>query len=170
MATTDPLTGCFNRRYWFDLALRETERSQRFNTPLAIIMTDLDHFKAVNDTYGHLVGDVVLMTVAKRLAENIRSVDVLGRYGGEEFSILLPGAALKEAQRIAERLRRSVAKSAVETEERDIPLTISLGVTCLRPGADAVTITDLIEKADKALYNAKQQGRNRVSVWNKDLL
>jgi diguanylate cyclase (GGDEF)-like protein len=162
IAITDPLTGLYNRRGLLELGRHEVERFQRFNQPLSAIMLDIDHFKNVNDTYGHPVGDQVLCGLAERCRILIRQVDIIGRYGGEEFSILLPETDLFQASAIAERLRRSVEESPFFTEAGPISITVSLGVS--RAGRSLDSLVTLIEQADAALYQAKQNGRNRVEI------
>jgi diguanylate cyclase (GGDEF)-like protein/PAS domain S-box-containing protein len=163
LAITDPLTEQYNRRGFFDLAQREMERFSRYQYPLAAIMLDIDHFKHVNDTHGHRVGDRVLRSLADRINQNIRQVDILGRYGGEEFVILLPETELFKACEIAERIRSAVSAEAIlESENGPIQVTVSLGVTRATRGTSS--LPELLEQADKALYQAKQNGRNRVEV------
>jgi diguanylate cyclase (GGDEF)-like protein len=162
MAITDGLTGIYNRRHFFELAERELNRARRLNQPLAAIMLDVDRFKRVNDTYGHAVGDQVLRFVAERCTESVRSIDILGRYGGEEFAIILLATDLSGGHRVAERLRRSVADTSVPTEKGDLTVTISLGVASISPDDDDVA--SLLNRADAAMYAAKQAGRNRVAV------
>lgn len=162
IAITDPLTGLYNRRGLLELGRHEIERVQRFNQPLSAVMLDIDHFKQVNDTYGHPVGDQVLCGLAERSRALIRQVDIIGRYGGEEFAILLPETDLFQASAIAERLRRSVEEAPFLTEQGPISITVSLGVS--RAGRGINNLVTLIEQADEALYQAKQRGRNRVEV------
>jgi diguanylate cyclase (GGDEF)-like protein len=159
LATTDDLTGTANRRSFFDVAGRELEQARRSGLPLAAIMLDIDHFKRVNDTHGHAVGDEVIRTVAARLSERLRPSDTIGRYGGEEFAVLLSGAAGDTAERVAEALRAAVADLPVGTRAGALPVTISLGTAELGPDDDVVA---LLARADEALYRAKSDGRNRV--------
>lgn len=163
LAITDPLTGLYNRRHFFELAEREFDRARRYNHPLSVIMMDLDYFKQVNDTYGHLVGDQVLQTVAQRLQQELREVDLLGRYGGEEFTVFLPETDLVGVRQVAERLCQRVAQSPVDTERAPVSITISLGVVGLDESCTSLDV--LIDRADQALYTAKQGGGNRVCVW-----
>ncbi len=162
LATTDGLTGIYNRRHFFELAESELNRARRFGHPVSAIMLDIDHFKQVNDTYGHAVGDQVLRVVAKRCGESIRDIDVLGRYGGEEFAVILPSTDLPGARTMAERLRRSVADAPVPTDKGDLTVTISLGVAS--NAQDDGDVAALLNRADAAMYAAKQAGRNRVAV------
>jgi diguanylate cyclase (GGDEF)-like protein/PAS domain S-box-containing protein len=170
LAVTDELTGLFNRRGFFQLGEREFERTLRFNRPLAVLMFDIDHFKRVNDTHGHPVGDQVLRAWADCVCQNTRGIDVAGRYGGEEFVILLPETPLPEAVQIAERLRQSIADLPVPIcpANGDFPpvkiyITVSIGVAVALPGIR--NLADLLERADHAMYRAKDFGRNRVVVW-----
>ena len=160
LALTDELTGVPNRRQIFMVGEREVRRGQRFSQDFSLIMLDIDRFKRVNDTYGHLIGDEVLKAVAQRCQTVIREVDVLGRYGGEEFCVLLPEADLEQAYQVAERLRLAVANEALPTSAGGLSLTISLGVATMTP--DTETLQDLLDVADQGLYMAKQSGRNRV--------
>jgi diguanylate cyclase (GGDEF)-like protein len=162
LAITDGLTGTYNRRHFFGLAENELSRASRFGHPVSAIMLDVDHFKQVNDTYGHAVGDQVLCAVTRRCSESIRDIDILGRYGGEEFAIILPATDLSGAHSVAERLRRCVADVPIPTEQGDLTITISLGVaSTLQPDGDVAT---LLNRADAAMYAAKQAGRNRVGL------
>lgn len=162
IAITDPLTGLYNRRGLLELGRHEVERFQRFRQPLSVIMMDIDHFKRVNDTYGHPIGDQVLRGLAERSRALIRQVDIISRYGGEEFAILLPETDLFQASAIAERLRRSIEETPFNTEQGPISITVSLGVS--RAGRDLDNLVTLIEQVDAALYQAKQNGRNRVEI------
>jgi diguanylate cyclase (GGDEF)-like protein len=161
-AITDTLTGLYNRRGFFELSQREIDRVRRFGHPLSAIMLDIDHFKLVNDTYTHAVGDEVLRLLAERLRNSLREVDILGRYGGEEFVILLPETDLFGACTIAERLRKSVEETGLTTSTGPISITVSLGVTRATPST--TDLSELLNQADIALYAAKQAGRNRVEV------
>jgi diguanylate cyclase (GGDEF)-like protein len=160
-AVSDPLTGIANRRQFFDVLGREYERAQRFGQPLALILTDIDNFKSINDTRGHLTGDAVLRGVAATLAGLIREIDVAARYGGEEFAVLLPQTSRDGAMQLAERLRAAVEAAGIETPEGDaLHVTASFGVAS---GPDpAMTQVDLIASADAALYEAKRAGKNVV--------
>ena len=157
-ASVDKLTGAANRSRIEQVLEAELERAVRYEAPLAVILFDLDHFKQVNDRYGHLAGDMALKTVAAVVGQIIRTNDTLGRWGGEEFLLLAPETTLAQATRLAEKIRRSVACCPIEGME---PVTISCGVTALHQGDREV---DLIKRADDALYGAKRQGRNRVET------
>jgi diguanylate cyclase (GGDEF)-like protein len=160
LAATDPLTAMNNRRQLFVLGERAFAAAQRYGRPVSAIMFDIDHFKEVNDNHGHGVGDEVLVVVSQRVTAAIRDVDIIGRYGGEEFGLILPETALAAAVRVAERLRRSVADSPIATSIGDIPVRISLGVAELTGGT--ADVTALFDKADAAMYRAKRHGRNQV--------
>ena len=163
-AFTDELTGLYNRRHFIQLAEKEVDRALRYRHPQALIMFDLDHFKQVNDTYGHPAGDQVLKTVASLARQELRDIDLLGRYGGEEFVILLPETGRKGARAIAERLRKRIAQTQINIAQEKISITISLGVSILSP--DCNNLTKLIETSDKALYAAKAAGRNQTICAN----
>ncbi|HEX9028040.1 MAG TPA: diguanylate cyclase, partial [Anaerolineales bacterium] len=164
LAITDGLTGIYNRRHLFELAGRELERARRYGHPLAIILWDIDHFKAVNDTYGHLVGDQVLQVVARRCRENLREADLLGRYGGEEFIALLPETSLPVARQVAERLRCALGDNPIQCgQDCRVSITLSIGVADNQ--GECRQTEDLLARADQALYAAKQTGRNRLAVW-----
>ena len=159
-AFVDPLTNVWNRRAIFELLGRETARAERSDTSLSICMLDLDHFKEVNDEHGHLIGDQVLIEAALRLNSSVRDYDAIGRYGGEEFLVVLPEANLEQATKLAERLRLSVSSQPFDTDKsRPITVTVSIGVAQWQTNGD---IKSLIGWADKALYEAKNKGRNRV--------
>jgi diguanylate cyclase (GGDEF)-like protein len=162
LARSDALTGIANRRYLFEAGEREIGRAHRFGHPLCALMFDIDHFKRVNDVYGHKRGDQVLQALAQCCLRQIRDVDILGRYGGEEFVILLVETDIPGARSLAERIRESVAQLLIATDEAAIRITISLGVARLDEGDS--DLASLLGRADKALYAAKQAGRNRVEV------
>ena len=160
LATIDPLTGLNNRRHFFDLAQREYAMARRQDAPLAVVMLDIDHLKRVNDRYGHAVGDQVIATIAGRLAASARGTDVLGRYGGEEYAMILPHTGQEGLGGFAERLRVAIVGRPVASDAGLLAVTASLGVahlmdTDLGPG-------DVLNRADIALHQAKQGGRNRV--------
>ncbi len=157
----DYLTNLYNRRHFFSIAEHEVARAARQSTPLSVIMLDIDHFKRINDTYGHLVGDEVLQAVAARIRGFIRDSDVLCRYGGEEFVLLLPDADAATARAVAERVRLAVANTPVASSHGPIHLTVSLGYTSVRP-QPPTNLEDLVAQADAALYAAKGAGRNRI--------
>lgn len=161
-AITDSLTGLYNRRGLFELGQRELDRMRRYERPLAAIMLDIDYFKKVNDTYSHAIGDQVLKELAARCQSHLREIDILGRYGGEEFAILLPEADQHNARLVAERMRKHMTDRPVQTDHGPISITISLGVTAATQ--DTLDLAILLDRADTAMYAAKQSGRNRVAV------
>ena len=156
LAITDELTGLFNRRHILTRFNEEFEQGKRLNTGVCCIMADIDHFKAVNDKYGHLKGDAVLKSLGHLFKNMVRAYDIAGRYGGEEFLIILPDTRLEQAWNFAERIRMQ----AKESLNGDVKITISMGVTCIQDGDGSVD--DMIRRADSALYKAKSAGRDRV--------
>jgi diguanylate cyclase (GGDEF)-like protein len=163
MATTDGLTGLTNHRTFQQRFEEMIERAQRHNHKVALLLCDVDHFKKVNDNYGHPIGDEVLRRVAKVLQEVPRKIDVPARYGGEEFVVALDNVDVAQARAVAERIRTEIAKVVVETEKGSLSVTESIGVAAFPDdGRDRAT---LIERADLALYHAKHTGRNRVVTW-----
>jgi two-component system cell cycle response regulator len=162
-ATHDSLTGLWNRGAALDLLRRELSRGERHGTPVTVVMADIDHFKRINDTHGHLAGDVVLREVAHRLSSAVRSYDVAGRVGGEEFLFVFPGCAIGDAVDQAERLRACINREPADTPEGPIPVTLSLGVA-VREGRVSVDPDSLLRAADTALYRAKRGGRDRVEL------
>ena len=162
LAMIDPLTAILNRRAFMLEYERELSRCMRDQTGLALAIFDLDHFKEVNDSYGHLVGDQVLRRVADTLRASLRGHDVLGRYGGEEFALLMPGADIAAAMAGAERARLAVSERPIETGRLSIPLTLSAGVAAY--GVNGTDWESLLRSADAALYQAKRGGRNRVAA------
>jgi diguanylate cyclase (GGDEF)-like protein len=161
-ARTDAKTGLLNAAAWQREADTELSRAQRSGDSLALLLVDLDHFKRVNDTYGHLVGDQVLIGVATTLCNQLRDYDIVGRFGGEEFVVLVPGADTVEACRVAERLRGRVRRLAVPAEDGSVAVTVSIGVALLRSHGD--DLLELLAAADLALYRAKESGRDRVCL------
>ena len=159
---TDALTFLPNRRYIIGNLQQEVNFADRYGTPLTISMLDLDHFKNINDTYGHTAGDEVLRTLASELRNHIRHPDMIGRYGGEEFMILLPHSTLKAASEQAERLRKHVRSLGIKSGENEITVTVSIGIAQYR--VDGETWEDLLNRADAALYEAKNTGRDRWAV------
>lgn len=161
LARTDGLTGLYNRKYFHELADREVTRSARYSVPLAVALMDLDHFKRVNDTHGHDGGDAVLRHFSKIMTETMRDSDIVGRYGGEEFIVLMPETQIPQAREAAERLRKIVEETPTPWEDGSIHYTVSIGVAC---GEGVSDIDDIIKKADDALYRAKRDGRNQIAV------
>ena len=159
LAIFDPLTQIYNRRY-FDFKLKEyMELSTRIKSPLSCIISDIDHFKRVNDTFGHKAGDAVLQVFAEILKQNIRRTDVCARFGGEEFVIILPDTAVVQGAVLAEKLRVIVEETNFPAESRNLRVTSSFGVSQFRPDS---LLEELVKSADSALYKAKRSGRNRV--------
>jgi diguanylate cyclase (GGDEF)-like protein len=156
----DGLTGLYNRRFWQEQFEMEYKRDQRNESPSALMMLDIDHFKKVNDTYGHPAGDEVIKTVADIIKKAIRETDIAGRYGGEEFAIILPDTPVANVEFVAERIRRQVEKCVMIYDEIEISFTISIGIAGFkRTDKDSA---QWLDSADKALYKAKGAGRNRV--------
>jgi diguanylate cyclase (GGDEF)-like protein len=168
-ALRDGLTRAYNKRYFQDRLQGEMRFSLRHRSPLALLLFDLDHFKAVNDTHGHLVGDRVLAEFAGFIHDSIRNEDVFARYGGEEFAILCRLISASDAMRFAERLRRGVEGLRIENNGVNVPITTSIGIACL-PDLSVDTANDLLTAADRALYQAKALGRNRVVVAKIEML
>jgi len=163
LAATDPLTGLANRRTLMSTLEREFRRSQRNGAPLSLLMVDIDHFKQVNDRYGHQQGDEVLATMAGILRRHLRPYDLAARFGGEEFCLILPETVLDEAAKVGERIRRAVAGQAFAGPLVDLKLTVSLGAAVF-PAPGIGSDEDLIRVADHALYKAKSSGRNRLQA------
>jgi diguanylate cyclase (GGDEF)-like protein/PAS domain S-box-containing protein len=161
LATTDPLTGVLNRKHFFQAGELEVKRSIRYARPLALLLLDIDFFKKVNDTYGHAVGDKVLKKMAASLCDKLRQSDIVGRYGGEEFVVLLPETEKSAALNIAERLRLWTSKMSIHAEDATFNITTSIGVAALGV-VESKTLADLLNAADAALSRAKGNGRNRV--------
>jgi two-component system cell cycle response regulator len=159
--THDSLTQLFNRAAVLEALEREVVRSNREKHPMAVIMADIDHFKDINDTYGHQAGDAVLRETARRILSSFRAYDFVGRYGGEEFLIVVPSSELAMAVELAERLRQNIAAQPVDFDQATIPVTMSLGVAVSAVG-ERNQPAELLRHADEALYAAKRGGRNRV--------
>ncbi|MHB8909949.1 MAG: GGDEF domain-containing protein [Syntrophales bacterium] len=160
LATTDFLTGISNNRSFFAAAEREIQRARRYGHPLGVLMFDIDHFKRVNDTYGHAAGDQVLVAIAAACRNFLRDIDVFGRLGGEEFAVLLPETDLAGGRATAERLRSAIAEIGIEAGVTTLHVTISVGVSVLSPEDDR--IEQVLKRADDAMYEAKRDGRNRT--------
>lgn len=163
LARTDALTGLWNRGYFMELARRELARSRRMERPLSLLMVDADHFKNVNDTYGHDAGDTALCMLAEILETTFREVDVVARFGGEEFVVLLPDTPRREACRAAQRLLETVRAKTIRCGDNVFSMTVSLGVTTGEGGAESMD--SLLKLADIALYAAKKNGRDRLEVF-----
>ncbi len=162
LAAVDPLTGAFNRRFGMRRLHEECAKAARLQQPVTTLMFDIDHFKRVNDTYGHLVGDRVLVQVVGRAREVLRESDILIRYGGEEFVAVLPAVDREAGRRVAERLREAVAGQEVEYDDGTFQVTISVGVATFHPDGSQIDEDAVLKRADDALYAAKESGRNRV--------
>ncbi len=165
LALTDSLTGLDNRRNFLKLAESEIERARRFEHPLSLMILDIDEFKEINDTYGHLVGDQVLVAVAQRLQSNLRTIDLLARYGGDEFIIFLVEADNKYAAKIGQRLHKSITDNPVDTDRGQLDLSVSIGIAALDRGF--TNEVDLFRIADDALYAAKSAGKNQINIVDK---
>lgn len=161
---TDPLTGLYNRRYLMDRLKQETTRSRRYQRPLSLLMIDVDDFKHFNDTFGHTNGDLILRLVALTLKSIVREPDIIARYAGDEFIVILPEATVREAGFTAERIQAELVKvgQVIKFSEADLHITLSIGVT--EYDAETENLDQLIDKVDKAMYKAKEEGKNRIFV------
>ncbi|GAB2905648.1 GGDEF domain-containing protein [Rheinheimera gaetbuli] len=157
----DGLTGIFNRRYWQQQLQLEVQRAARYQHPLSLLLFDLDKFKQLNDTYGHQGGDAVLTSVAQQISVLLRDTDIFGRYGGEEFGVVLPDTSLSGAMMVANRICQSIASQTISYNQQHIAVTLSIGVASFTSQSE----DELIRQADIALYNAKHQGRNCVRAY-----
>jgi len=169
LSITDPLTGLHNRRHFFECANAELDRAARHGTPLSLFIYDVDHFKELNDTYGHLAGDLALKVIAAASENVVRKIDILARYGGEEFVCMLPETDLLAAQMAAERVRQAIEASPLEYHGKRLEITASFGVGSLAQlGPQEAPHEDILQQiishADDALYQAKASGRNRVCI------
>jgi len=162
LATVDHLTGCFNRRYFMNAADTEISRTRRHDRPLAVAMLDIDHFKQVNDTYGHQAGDLVLIKVAKSCEQALRDEDILGRIGGEEFAVLLPETCEEDALSVLTRMCDNIRALIFVHDGQKIQVTVSVGLTLVLP--KDISIDDAIKRADAGLYLAKNAGRDRIVI------
>ena len=175
LSIVDGLTRVFVRRHFLERFEEELKRSMRHGFHLAVLMLDIDHFKSYNDNHGHLVGDVTLRDVAQVVVATVRRVDIVGRYGGEEFTIVLPETDKVGAQEVAERIRSAVAKKHFRAYDEETKVTVSIGISAFPDDMEAGTpqnyqsdlILELLKKADRALYQAKEEGKNRVAVFGK---
>ncbi|MFH1339219.1 MAG: GGDEF domain-containing protein [Candidatus Omnitrophota bacterium] len=165
LSITDSLTGLYLRRFFQDRLEEEITRSKKFGLKFVFLMLDLDNFKTYNDRYGHLVGDVLLSTVAKIIKDNVRQIDIVARYGGEEFSVILPDIDREEGEYVSLRLCKAIEKELIHAYDEDLQITVSIGGSVF--SEDAADAQELIDKADLALYHAKQTGRNRSCFWRK---
>ncbi|MEA5575808.1 diguanylate cyclase [Anabaena sp. UHCC 0451] len=160
LANTDPLTGIWNRRYLLIIAEQEIKRSQRYNFAFSVLLIDIDHFKKVNDTYGHNIGDEAIIFMTTTVLDHLRQVDCFGRFGGEEFIVLLPETDIDEAVVVAERIREQISNKSISMEDKKVSITVSIGVASYNLGDKTIDV--IIQRADQAVYQAKNQGRNRV--------
>lgn len=163
LATTDPLTGAANRRHFLESAHGETLRAQRTGQPLGVVMADIDHFKSINDTYGHDIGDIALIETVNVLQEGLRQSDLLGRFGGEEFALYLPETDKEGTLLLANRLKDAIQTISIDTPKGPLTFTCSLGVHLIDQGGES--IEEALKKADEALYRSKKEGRNRVTLY-----
>ena len=161
----DPLTGLYNRRYLYETTEHELARAIRKNYPISIMMIDIDHFKSLNDTYGHQAGDEIIIALSKLLQENIRQGDIACRYGGDEFTLVLPGVNIKDAKQRAETIRQNIKKSSIIYGGVNIFAAVSIGVAVYPHHGSSMD--EIINASDKALYDAKQAGRNQVHIWKR---
>ena len=161
LASRDELTGLYNRRYFTEVAEQEIQRAERYRRDLSVILIDIDNFKAINDTYGHEAGDKVIKDIANVMRQNFRETDLFGRYGGEEFTVLLSETQIPDAVALSERMRQAIVQRLVKFENKEISYTASFGVA---HGEAGVSLDQLLRQADKALYYAKESGRNRVET------
>lgn len=166
IARTDPLTKLSNRRDFYELIEREVIRFERNQRPLSIVMTDIDYFKKVNDTYGHDCGDYILVSVGNIIRTEIRKQDAVGRWGGEEFILLLPHTDAKGAYNVSEKIRKKIENTTFHYSDHTLHINLTLGICEFKKN---MNIKDCINKADHALYLGKQEGRNRVIVYNKQM-
>lgn len=158
LATTDELTECYNRRYFLSLAEKEAEKAHRHSRSLAVMMMDIDHFKHINDSYGHSAGDHALEALTRCIRDQCRNSDIVGRIGGEEFALCCPDADLNGAKRMAERIRSQCAKMKIMAEDKTFGITVSIGITLLAAGEK---FDEALHRADLLLYQAKNTGRNK---------
>jgi diguanylate cyclase (GGDEF)-like protein len=162
LARCDELTGVNNRRAFFHDGEHIFNQAKRYAHPLSLIMLDVDHFKHINDTYGHTAGDNVLASLADIFRKHVREVDILGRLGGEEFAIILPETILSDAVAMAERLRIAIEKTPINNAKGNLHVTVSFGISALAP--EQTSLEELLHEADSALYQAKRKGRNRIEI------
>jgi diguanylate cyclase (GGDEF)-like protein len=165
IAIYDTLTGLYNRRYFEERLGVDAQKSFYSGTPLSLVMVDIDHFKKINDTFGHTEGDQVLYKISSLLKTSVRKKDTVARYGGEEFILILPEAGLEESFVIAERIRRQVENTSFEVGQAQVNLTLSMGISNF-PSHRAKSKEDLVKMADQALYDAKRGGRNKVCIFS----
>ena len=165
-ATHDLLTQLWNRGAVLSHLRQRLEEANRNEGPLSMLLCDVDHFKKLNDTYGHLAGDAVLKEVSSRLVRSIRKMDRVGRYGGEEFLIVLDGCGAQDVERCAEQVRFSVCADSMQYAGFDLSTSVSIGASTFHGGAASISVEEFVHRADKALYRAKADGRNRTVIWD----
>jgi diguanylate cyclase (GGDEF)-like protein len=172
VSSRDTLTGLYNRWFVLEKLDGEINRSLRHGSPMSLLMLDIDHFKDINDTWGHAAGDEVLKVIGRLLRESCRVYDVPGRYGGEEFCVLLPETLPGNTTIVAERIRRRLETTPLPLGDREITVTASIGIAGMEhaEGSEILSPAALIERADKALYSAKHRGRNRIELWDGALM
>ncbi|HUP59218.1 MAG TPA: GGDEF domain-containing protein [Thermoanaerobaculia bacterium] len=172
VSTRDTLTGLYNRWYVIEKIDSEINRAIRHGSPMAVLMLDIDHFKRINDTWGHGAGDDVLKAIGKLLRDSCRVYDVPGRYGGEEFCIVLPETRLGNTTVVAERIRQRLESTELPCGSESIVVTASIGIAGMEEAAsdEVLSPAALIDRADRALYSAKSRGRNRIEMWDRALL
>ncbi|MBU4192414.1 MAG: GGDEF domain-containing protein, partial [Proteobacteria bacterium] len=167
LARTDSMTGMWNRGYFMELAGRELNRARRSGGELSLIMLDVDHFKAINDTHGHDVGDVALMELARVIGESVREVDVAARLGGEEFAVMLPDTSAEDACAVAVRIARTIRRAVVDSPRGPVSMTVSMGLASFEESKDS--LDSLLKYSDIALYAAKKNGRDRVETYRRSV-
>ncbi len=168
LVVIDPMTGLFNVRHFFSLLEKEMEKTRRTGVTTSLIIMDVDHFKAINDKFGHLVGDTVLKNIAKIIKLSVRTTDTVCRYGGEEFAVILSQTLLKDAIGVAERIRKTLEKADIRNDDQTIKVTASFGVSHFLP-YEKLTPEAFVDSVDQLLLQAKRSGRNKV-VWSKEAL
>ncbi|HYI10972.1 MAG TPA: GGDEF domain-containing protein [Thermoanaerobaculia bacterium] len=172
VSSRDALTGLYNRWFVVEKIDSELNRAQRHGSPMSLLMLDIDHFKRINDTWGHPAGDQVLQAIGKLLRESCRVYDIPGRYGGEEFCIVLPETKVGNTTVVAERIRQRLENTEMTCGDTSVVVTASIGIAGMESAdpADILSPTALIDRADRALYTAKHRGRNRIEMWDEALL
>lgn len=165
LAITDSLTGLYVRRYFFERLSEESNRSKKYKFKFAFLMIDIDNFKNANDTYGHLVGDIILKDVGRLMKESVREIDLVARYGGEEFSLVLPETGKEDARLVGERIRKKIEECIFRAYDEKLKVTVSIGISVYPD--DSIDLKSLIEKADRALYVGKKAGKNVVCAYEK---
>ena len=163
LSNEDGLTGLYNHRYLKEQAIIEYNRSFRYRTPLSFLMIDIDYFKSINDTYGHLFGDIVLKGIASIIKNSCRDTDIVARYGGEEFVVILPHTSLESAQQVSEKLLKNISSETYSKNEISISITVSIGISCFHEGVNS--FEELLTEADEAMYQAKNSGRDKVCTY-----